>query len=206
VKFYRHHIGDYMRDTAHLSMIEDGAYRRLLDIYYSREKALPAEKSAVYRLVRAQAKDEKKAVDAVLAEFFVLDDGLLHNPRADEEIAGAQEEGVEALAKKENERERQRRHRERRRALFEKIRSLGEVPKWDTSTEALESLLSRLQKRTCHGDRLRDRNGDNDAPDTANHYPLPNTHNPVVNPSSAIGEVVGVDPDTGVIGWGGSCG
>lgn len=42
MNFYEHHLGDYMRDTAHLSMIEDAAYRRLLDAYYIREAPLPA--------------------------------------------------------------------------------------------------------------------------------------------------------------------
>jgi uncharacterized protein YdaU (DUF1376 family) len=68
-------------------MLEDAAYRRLIDAYYTREQSLPAEKKACYRLVRAQSKEEREAVDTVLGEFFdLLDDGW-HQKRCDEEIA-----------------------------------------------------------------------------------------------------------------------
>jgi len=72
VNYYRHHIGDYLRDTAHLSMLEDAAYRRMLDLYYMREQPLPAESKAVCRLVRARSPEECEAVETVLAEFFTL--------------------------------------------------------------------------------------------------------------------------------------
>ncbi|TXH13476.1 MAG: DUF1376 domain-containing protein, partial [Hyphomicrobiaceae bacterium] len=38
---YPFHPGDYMLDTAHLEPMEDLAYRRLLDFYYSSEKPIP---------------------------------------------------------------------------------------------------------------------------------------------------------------------
>jgi len=50
MNYYQHHLGDYLRDTAHLSMLEDGAYRRLIDAYYIRERPLPGELREVYRL------------------------------------------------------------------------------------------------------------------------------------------------------------
>ena len=31
MNFYKHHLGDYYKDTVHLSWMEDCAYRRLLD-------------------------------------------------------------------------------------------------------------------------------------------------------------------------------
>jgi len=40
---YPHHIGDYIRATAHLSLIEDGIYRRALDWYYANEKSMPCD-------------------------------------------------------------------------------------------------------------------------------------------------------------------
>ena len=91
MNFYKHHLGDYSRCTAHLSMIEDGAYRRLLDVYYSREAPLPIDLKAVYRLARAQTRQDREAVETVLREFFTLCDGGWHNTRADEEIKTAQE-------------------------------------------------------------------------------------------------------------------
>src|SRR5690554_2708956 len=90
MNFYPHHIGDYITATAHLTMIEDGAYRRLLDLYYSTEKELPRDRKALYRLARARTPDEQEAVDIVLEEFFHdADDGWFHS-RCDEEIAKAQ--------------------------------------------------------------------------------------------------------------------
>lgn len=87
MRYYEHHLGDYLRDTAHLTMLEDGAYRRLLDAYYSREKPLPANKAEVCKLARAVSKEEKSAVLNVLKEFFALADDGYRQPRADAEIA-----------------------------------------------------------------------------------------------------------------------
>lgn len=71
MNYYEHHLGDYLRDTAHLSMLEDGAYRRLLDAYYIREAPLPSSIREVFRLVRASSKRDREAVETVLREFFV---------------------------------------------------------------------------------------------------------------------------------------
>ncbi len=87
MNYYEHHLGDYMRDTAHLSMLEDAAYRRLLDAYYVREKPLPADLRECYKLARAQSKQEREAVAYVLREFFTLGDDGHHQSRADDEIA-----------------------------------------------------------------------------------------------------------------------
>lgn len=87
MNYWERHIGDYARDTAHLSMLEHGAYTLLLDRYYATEKPIPADQ--VHRLARARTRDEKAAVDAVLGEFFVLIDGEWHHNRADREIEKA---------------------------------------------------------------------------------------------------------------------
>lgn len=91
MNFYKHHLGDYSRCTSHISMLEDGAYRRLLDVYYTREAPLPADIKAVCRLARAQTRQDREAVEIVLREFFDLRDDGWHNARADEEIQAAQE-------------------------------------------------------------------------------------------------------------------
>lgn len=87
MRHYAHHIGDYRTRTAHLSLLEDGAYRRLLDLYYMHERPLPADIAAIQRLCVARADDERAAVETVLREFFRLQDDGWHNSRADEEIA-----------------------------------------------------------------------------------------------------------------------
>jgi len=86
LNYYEHHLGDYLRHTAHLSMLEDGAYRRLIDAYYIREAPLPNELREVFRLVRAQSKQDREAVETVLREFFTESpDGWRHG-RCEHEI------------------------------------------------------------------------------------------------------------------------
>jgi uncharacterized protein YdaU (DUF1376 family) len=91
LNFYPHHIGDYLTATAHLTWQEDCAYRRLLDVYYSREQALPTEIAQACRLVRATSKDERKAVETVLVEFFTLTDSGWSHARCEAEIVKAKE-------------------------------------------------------------------------------------------------------------------
>lgn len=88
MNYYERHIGDYARDAGHLTMLEHGAYTMLLDRYYSTEKPIPADQA--HRVCRAKTKEEKAAVDTVLAEFFDLVDGAWMNGRATREIAKAQ--------------------------------------------------------------------------------------------------------------------
>lgn len=90
MNYYRHHIGDYARDTAHLSMVEDAAYRRMLDLYYATERPLPAL-DPLCRLIRARSREERAAVAQVLSEFFFESDGGWHQKRCDTEIAARQE-------------------------------------------------------------------------------------------------------------------
>lgn len=91
MNFYPHHIGDYLTATAHLSWVEDCAYRRLLDLYYSREQVIPADVAQAARLCRASSKEERKAVETVLAEFFTLTEKGWSHARCEEEIAKASE-------------------------------------------------------------------------------------------------------------------
>ena len=91
MNFYPHHIGDYMTATAHLSWLEDCAYRRLLDVYYSREAPIPADIAQACRLIRAAGKDEKKAVETVLREFFQQSDAGWVHGRCESEIKKAAE-------------------------------------------------------------------------------------------------------------------
>jgi uncharacterized protein YdaU (DUF1376 family) len=84
VNYYEHHIGDYAAATAHLSWDEDMAYTRLLRAYYHHEKGIPQGQE--YRIARATTAAQRKAVDAVLREFFSLNDGAYSQKRADEEI------------------------------------------------------------------------------------------------------------------------
>ena len=67
--------------------MEDAVYTRMLRRYYLTESPLPSDTAQVARLVGARSDDEIAAVEAVLAEFFSLQDDGWHQKRADEDIA-----------------------------------------------------------------------------------------------------------------------
>lgn len=149
MNYYERHLGDYAKDTAHLSMLEHGAYNLLLDRYYGTEAGIPA--SDVYRVARAKTKPERIAVDSVLREFFTIVDGAWVKNRVEEEIQRYRDSIPAAEEKKLNDKERQRRARERRKALFNELREHGVVMPWDASTSELQTELSRVKSQTCHG-------------------------------------------------------
>jgi uncharacterized protein YdaU (DUF1376 family) len=76
--------------------MEDLAYRRLLDQYYLRESALPADIQVTAKLVRMRS--FAADVEAVLNEFFTLtDSGWMHN-RCESEIERMQDKQTKARA------------------------------------------------------------------------------------------------------------
>lgn len=88
MNFIKLYIGDYQRDTGHLSLAEHGAYLTMLQHYYATERPLPTGK-ALYRLLRAETKAERDAVDRVVATYWIEQDGGLINRRGADEIARA---------------------------------------------------------------------------------------------------------------------
>jgi uncharacterized protein YdaU (DUF1376 family) len=83
MNYYNFHIGDYISHTIHLSLEEDLAYRRLLDMYYDTELPIPNNIPLVSRKIRISA----EVVKTVLDEFFELTEEGFKNFRADNEIA-----------------------------------------------------------------------------------------------------------------------
>jgi uncharacterized protein YdaU (DUF1376 family) len=81
--YYSFHIGDYASHTRHLSLIEDLAYRRLLDFYYLHEQ--PIKQRDIARQIGMR--DQEQDVLTVLNEFFVSTDEGFVSPRADKEIS-----------------------------------------------------------------------------------------------------------------------
>lgn len=98
MNYYEHHLGDYDGATAHLSWLEDCAYRRLICLYYRNEGPIPADLKQACRLVRAASKAERDAVQQVLSEFFELQDDGWHHKRCDEEVARYREKSDKARA------------------------------------------------------------------------------------------------------------
>jgi uncharacterized protein YdaU (DUF1376 family) len=88
--YYSFHVSDYIHDTAHLSIYEDLAFRRLLDLYYTSEKPITNKTQEVSRRIRMSGQSD--AVQTVLEEFFMFDrenDCWFHK-RCDKAIADYQ--------------------------------------------------------------------------------------------------------------------
>lgn len=85
MNYYPFHVGDYVTHTAHLSPLEDIAYRRLLDICYITEAPLPPDVASCARLVRMR--DNETEVGQVLSEFFVRTEDGWVSERCNDEIA-----------------------------------------------------------------------------------------------------------------------
>jgi uncharacterized protein YdaU (DUF1376 family) len=87
--YYQFNIGDYASHTRHLTLLEDLAYRRLLDAYYLQERPLNTGIASVARQINMR--EHEVEVKAVLEEFFELTDEGWVSRRADAEIAKYQE-------------------------------------------------------------------------------------------------------------------
>lgn len=204
MNYYERHIGDYIRDTVGLSMIEDGAYGRLLDQLYQTEKPLPLDRKEVYRMARATNTTERKAVDYVVGKFFERTDEGFVQKRAMEILAEYWDrpEQPEKKNTKEGNRERQRRSRERRKALFESLAGHGVVPPYNTPMKELEALLSRHQTQPVTPEKRDMSHAVTEsvmAPVMGNHSPLTTNQEPKdIKPlSSRLDETpipVGDDP------------
>lgn len=146
MNYFELHIGDYEADTAHLSMLEDAAYGRMMRIYYRTERPLPVDVKQVCRLVRATSKPERDAVQQVLSEFFELREDGWHQGRCDAEIADFADGEPERELKKVNEDNRLRRHREERAKLFKIITEAGQHAAWNAPIKDLRDLAARLSE------------------------------------------------------------
>ena len=96
MNYYERHIGDYLKDTAHLSLLEHGVYARLLDVYYTKECGI--EESMAARLIGARAPEEIAAMNVVLLECFILQSGVWTQSRCDREIERYREKQRKAKA------------------------------------------------------------------------------------------------------------
>lgn len=97
--YYQFNIGDYQSHTAHLTEMEDLAYRRLLDWAYLHETPLPLDPSEAARLVRMRQHSE--CIATVLREFFERTGEGWVSKRVQQEIdrVGTKKEKARASAK-----------------------------------------------------------------------------------------------------------
>jgi uncharacterized protein YdaU (DUF1376 family) len=85
--YYSFNIGDYRKDTIHLSRLEHGIYRDLIDWYYLEETPIPKETQSVIRRLRLASEEEKTALENVLSDFFMPSDVGFRHLRIDADIA-----------------------------------------------------------------------------------------------------------------------
>lgn len=84
--YFQKNIGDYRRDTAHLSLTEHGVYQQLMDTYYLAEQPLTLDHADLMRTHCVRSADEVQAFENVLKDFFIrTDHGYIHK-RCDIEI------------------------------------------------------------------------------------------------------------------------
>ena len=89
-------IGDYASHTQHLDIVEDLAYRRMLEWCYLHESPLPDCIEQISRLIRMRSHSDCIAV--VLREFFELGEYGWFSPRVQREIDAYKEKSVKAKA------------------------------------------------------------------------------------------------------------
>lgn len=182
MNYFEHHIGDYDKNTSHLTACEDGIYHRMLRRYYDKERPLPVDVNEVKRIVRARAPAEKKAVDDVLAEFFHLEADGWHHAVCDAAIADYLAGEPEREMKKANESNRLKKHREERAELFKVITEAGEHAAWNTPMPELRALAKRITETPAA--TASDPSPETqpatapETPATATHSPIPIPHTP----------------------------
>jgi uncharacterized protein YdaU (DUF1376 family) len=82
--YYSFNIGDYASHTRNLSLLEDLAYRRLLDEYYLHEHPLNVSVTAVARQIGMR--EHEDCIKFILDSFFIFTESGWINTRADREI------------------------------------------------------------------------------------------------------------------------
>lgn len=84
LNYYAFHLGDYAAHTAHLDLLEDLAYRRLIDLHMLLERPLALDAEELARKIRMR--DHVAVLRDVLNEFFVRTDDGWTNDRCMKEI------------------------------------------------------------------------------------------------------------------------
>jgi len=71
LNYFEHHIGDYDKNTSHLSACEDGIYCRMIRRYLDKELPLDSDVEEIKRVVRARSREEKKRLTSFSKSFFL---------------------------------------------------------------------------------------------------------------------------------------
>ncbi len=79
--------GDYLRDTGNLSLVEHGAYLRLIGEYWNTGKPLPADAERMRRACGCHSEADTKAIEYVLDRFFSREGDVWRHKRLDADLA-----------------------------------------------------------------------------------------------------------------------
>ena len=82
------YVGDYIRDTGHLTTIEHGAYFLLLMHAWTHDGALPTDPPRLMAITKLASREWKHS-SAILLEFFRRDGDTLRHKRIDRELGRA---------------------------------------------------------------------------------------------------------------------
>ena len=93
--YYQFNIGDYRKDTIHLTHEEHYIYRALIDIYYESEQPLSLDKRRLLRLLSCSY-DQIDMLDNVLTDFFIETENGYKHPRIESELAKIYEKSDKA--------------------------------------------------------------------------------------------------------------
>lgn len=80
---YSFNIGDYRKDTGHLTLLEHGVYRMLLDSYYENEGPLKADDARLMRTHCIRTAEEEQAYKNVITDFFQEENGYYRHEGCD---------------------------------------------------------------------------------------------------------------------------
>lgn len=86
MKYMRFFIGDYHKDTQHLSQTENCAYFLLLMHYAATERPLPDNDKVLSRISKCASVRSWLKIKDIIAEFFTIENGFWYQRKAEEEI------------------------------------------------------------------------------------------------------------------------
>jgi len=127
VHYYQFNIGDYLSHTSHLDLLEDLAYRRMIEWCYLHESSLPFDVKQIAKKIRMQKHCD--CITSVLQEFFCDDGEGFYNERVVKEL-----KTYKSLSNK------------RKKAANKRWANGGKASKGDASALQMESTSNAIHK------------------------------------------------------------
>ena len=94
MQYYKHHVGDFIKDTSNLDDHQSMTYLRMLWKYYLDETPL----SGSYEDIAFTVRSDEKTVRTLLKHFFISRDGAWIHIRCEREIKGFYDKSEKARA------------------------------------------------------------------------------------------------------------